>query len=91
MVFSSFSYGYILTQVLGGRLSELFGFKRVYGLSLFLSALLTLLSPLAAFQGVYAFITVRALMGVLTGVTFPSLHAMTARWIPKGMKTNLIF
>ena len=90
MVISGFSYGYSTTQILGGRLAELYGFKRVFGIALTLCAFLTLASPFVAKQGVWYFIVLRALMGVLEGVSFPSLHAMTARWIPKASRTNFI-
>ena len=35
VVLSSFSWGYLTTQIMGGRIAEMYGFKRVYGLGLF--------------------------------------------------------
>ncbi|GJQ81761.1 hypothetical protein Trydic_g308 [Trypoxylus dichotomus] len=57
IVLGSFFYGYVLTQIPGGRFAELFGGKLVFGI-------------------------VRVLEGMGEGVTFPSMHAMLARWVP---------
>lgn len=43
LILSALGYGYIITQILGGRLSEKIGFKRVYGGGLLAAAVLTLL------------------------------------------------
>lgn len=82
LVLGSFFYGYVLTQVPGGRLAELFGGKLVYGIGVLITAIFTLLSPIAARISFPLFITVRILEGMGEGVTFPSMHAMLARWIP---------
>ena len=61
--FYSPSYGYVTTQIIGGRMTELFGVKRVYGFCLLGTAFLTLLSPIAAKLHVAAFIALRVLQG----------------------------
>ena len=45
---AAFSYGYVTTQLIGGRLAEVYGVKLVYGVSLVGTAVLALLSPLVA-------------------------------------------
>lgn len=47
-----------------------------------LTAIFTLLSPIAAFVDFKFFIAVRVLEGLGEGVTYPAMHAMLARWIP---------
>jgi len=61
-VFSSFSWGYMTTQVklfheccevvnsqiLGGRLAELYGFKKIYGIGTILPGILMFFHPVAA-------------------------------------------
>ena len=89
-ILAAFSYGYITTQVLGGRLAERFGSKKVYGGALFLVGLVTLLLPVAAKMSSSAFIALRIIQGVLEGVSFPSLHALTARWIPPSNRNTFI-
>lgn len=82
IVLGSFFYGYVLTQVPGGRLAEMFGGKMVYGLGVLITAIFTMLSPIAARTNFTLFIIVRILEGMGEGVTFPSMHAMLAKWIP---------
>lgn len=60
----SFFYGYVLTQVPGGRLAEMFGGKMVYGLGVLITAIFTMLSPIAARTNFTFFIIVRILEGM---------------------------
>lgn len=60
----SFFYGYVLTQVPGGRLAEMFGGKMVYGLGVLITAIFTMLSPIAARTNFTLFIIVRILEGM---------------------------
>ena len=89
-ILAAFSYGYVTTQVIGGRLAEKFGIKKVYGGALFLVGILTFLLPEAAKYDAKAFMAVRIIQGVLEGVSFPSLHAMTARWITPASRNTFI-
>jgi len=60
----SFFFGYVLTQVPGGRLSEKYGGKTIFGWGIFLTSLFTVLSPPAAYMGEGAFIFIRILEGL---------------------------
>ncbi|KAH1015828.1 putative inorganic phosphate cotransporter isoform X2 [Dendroctonus ponderosae] len=82
IVLGSFFYGYVLTQIPGGRFAEVFGGKKVYGLGVLMTAVFTLLTPIAARINFTFFIIVRILEGMGEGVTYPSMHAMLAKWIP---------
>lgn len=64
IVLGAFFYGYVLTQIPGGRLAERFGAKWLYGVGVLATALLTLLTPLAAKWSIYAFVVLRVLMGL---------------------------
>lgn len=64
MVLGSFFYGYVCTQIPGGRLAEVFGGKRVYGIGVFITSLFTILSPIAARINFPLFILVRILEGM---------------------------
>lgn len=76
LVLGSFFYGYVLTQVPGGRLAEMFGGKLIYGFGVLVTAIFTLLTPIAAYYSLPALILVRILEGMGEGVTFPAMHAM---------------
>ena len=58
-VLASFSYGYVLTQIIGGRLAEKYGIRKIYGGSLFLTGIITFLLPVAAKLHVNALIFLR--------------------------------
>ncbi len=60
---ASFFYGYILTQIPGGLLAQKFGGRWVFGVGIAMTAVLTLLTPLAAYTRVELLIVVRALEG----------------------------
>jgi ACS family sodium-dependent inorganic phosphate cotransporter-like MFS transporter 5 len=83
VILGAFFYGYAVTQIPGGLMAERFGAKWVFGLSIFATALLALISPLAARTGFIAFFIVRVGQGLTGGLVFPSMTAMLARWLPK--------
>lgn len=82
LVLSSFFAGYLLTQVVGGRLADRYGGKVVLGFGVLIWSLFTLVAPPAAALGIAALIVARILMGMGEAVTFPAIYAMYARWIP---------
>ncbi len=62
LVLSAFGYGYVTTQIIGGRLAERLGVRAVYGRCLAACGVLTILSPVAAkVGGAWAFAVVRVL------------------------------
>ena len=62
-ILSSFFYGYIITQIPGGWLAGLIGGKIVFGIGIVMTAVLTLLTPVAAELHFGALIALRALEG----------------------------
>ncbi|PSN33881.1 hypothetical protein C0J52_09551 [Blattella germanica] len=89
---SAYYYGYVATQLLGGRLSEVIGSKFVLGPGVFVAGLVTLLSPLAAKLHISAFIAARVLAGAASGVVIPSTNYMLTNWIiPEEMSLILGF
>lgn len=77
IILSSFYWGYVLTHLPGGMLSEKFGGKYSLGLGILSTSIFTLLTPLAVQIGdSTALIIVRILMGLGEGVTFPALNTM---------------
>jgi ACS family sodium-dependent inorganic phosphate cotransporter-like MFS transporter 5 len=62
-ILGSFFYGYVITQLPGGRLAELFGGKWIFGTGVLVTSIFTLLTPIAAKLSIYALIAVRVFEG----------------------------
>lgn len=75
----AFFYGYILLQIPGGSLAEIFGSKIVLGLSVFITAILSLLIPEIAKFNWIMLVVIRILQGFAEGVCYPSLPPMIMR------------
>ena len=65
-ILASFFYGYIVTQIPGGWLADRYGGKRVLGITMTISAILTLLMPVCARASVYFVYAIRILLGLMT-------------------------
>jgi len=83
IILGAFFYGYIITQVPAGILSERFGAKWMFGGSILITAILSLLGPETARLGFVPFFLNRFGQGLAEGVITPCLNAMIARWMPK--------
>ena len=70
-VLSSFFYGYLMTQILGGYLSFKFGGKNVLAVAAILWSLFTSLTPVASDMGLAALIACRIALGLGEGLGFP--------------------
>ncbi len=90
IIMGSFYFGYMITMILGGYLADKYGGKKVLGYALLIWSLFTIITPFFAYQGLWWLILIRILMGLGEGVTFPSWHAIYARWIPFQERTRAI-
>jgi len=61
-ILSSYFYGYLTTQIIGGWISFKFGGRRVIAVSMFLSAVFTILNPICS-KSVILLIGSRFLIG----------------------------
>jgi ACS family sodium-dependent inorganic phosphate cotransporter len=82
IVLSSFFYGYLATQVLGGWLADRYGGKVVLGLGVLWWSIFTLLTPPAAAVSLTVLFIARVGMGLGEGVAFPAIYYLFARWVP---------
>jgi ACS family sodium-dependent inorganic phosphate cotransporter len=80
LILSSFFWGYIGPQMLGGWLADRFGGKRVLAAGVLLWSLGTLLTPAAAEISFSALLLMRAVLGLGESVHFPTVHSLAARW-----------
>ena len=67
LILGSFFWGYILTELPGGRLAELIGGHRVFGHSMFWASVITLITPVTAHMGFEAMVVLRAVLGFMLG------------------------
>lgn len=88
-VLASFFYGYIVSQLPGGFLSNRFGGKWFFGGGILLTAILTLMTPAFTSWSIYLLIAARVMEGLFEGVTYPAIHSIWAKWAPPQEKTKL--
>lgn len=79
---SSFYWCYILSQVVGGVLTQYFGTKTVFGGSQLITAICSLLMPSAAEIHYGVMIALRSIQGIASGLTWPAMYAIVGHWIP---------
>jgi ACS family sodium-dependent inorganic phosphate cotransporter len=65
MILGCFFWGYVMTELPGGRLAEVIGGHRVFGYSMLSASLLTLLTPVAARLDFLAVVIVRVMLGLM--------------------------
>ncbi|CAK9810498.1 Putative inorganic phosphate cotransporter [Anthophora plagiata] len=90
LVLGSFFWGYVCTELPGGRLAEIIGPKRVFGYSMLVSSVITFLTPLCATYGYIAVAALRTILGLMLGATWPAMQPMTARWIPPSERSKFV-
>ena len=90
IILGSFYFGYMITMILGGYLADKYGGKKVLGYGLLIWSFFTIITPFFAYQGLWWLILIRILMGLGEGVTFPSWHAIYARWVPFKERTRAV-
>ncbi|XP_075980113.1 sialin [Anticarsia gemmatalis] len=78
----SFFWGYVLTELPGGRLAEIIGARRVFGYSTLIASILTLLTPGSAALGFGWIVAVRVILGFCLGATWPAILPMASKWVP---------
>lgn len=89
LVLSSFFYGYICTQFIGGYLGYRFGGNKIFAIGIGTTALLTLLTPVAANYSLYMLLAVRIIEGIFEGMTFPCLYDLWSKWAPPLERTRM--
>ncbi|CAF1352641.1 unnamed protein product [Adineta ricciae] len=89
LILGAFFYGYITTQIIGGNLAEKFGAKWIFGGSILVSSILTLLTPLAARVDYRLLVAIRVIIGMASGPAFPSAAALWGQWIPASERSTV--
>ncbi|KAK4787527.1 hypothetical protein SAY86_011360 [Trapa natans] len=82
LIQSSFFWGYLLTQILGGIWADKLGGKLVLGFGVVWWSVATVLTPIAARIGLPFLLIMRAFMGIGEGVAMPAMNNILSKWIP---------
>ena len=78
-VLGCFFYGYVLTQIPGGRMAEIFGGKWIFGCGILLTSIFTVLMPWAAKTDFQLLIAVRVIEGLGEGYFLHNLFRNTKK------------
>ncbi|XP_043120009.1 vesicular glutamate transporter 3 [Puntigrus tetrazona] len=89
LIHGSFFWGYIVTQIPGGFISNKLAANRVFGAAIFLTSVLNMFIPSAARVHYGCVMFVRILQGLVEGVTYPACHGMWSRWAPPLERSRL--
>mmetsp|Transcript_62416 Transcript_62416/g.197777 ORF Transcript_62416/g.197777 Transcript_62416/m.197777 type:complete len:405 (+) Transcript_62416:414-1628(+) len=81
-VLSSFFFGYIMTQVLGGMLARKLGGKVVLNFAVLWWSFFTFITPWSADRGLTPLLVCRVLMGMGEGMAFPTIFELFSLWVP---------
>lgn len=89
-ILGSFFWGYVLTELPGGRMAEIVGAKRIFGGGMLMASILTILTPAACYINYYVILILRAVLGFFLGATWPAIVPMAASWIPPMERSKFI-
>ncbi|XP_017320733.1 vesicular glutamate transporter 3 isoform X2 [Ictalurus punctatus] len=89
LIHGSFFWGYIVTQIPGGFISNKLAANRVFGAAIFLTSILNMFIPSAARVHYGCVLFVRILQGLVEGVTYPACHGMWSKWAPPLERSRL--
>ncbi|XP_053356584.1 vesicular glutamate transporter 3 isoform X2 [Clarias gariepinus] len=89
LIHGSFFWGYIVTQIPGGFISNKLAANRVFGAAIFLTSVLNMFIPSAARVHYGCVLFVRVLQGLVEGVTYPACHGMWSKWAPPLERSRL--
>lgn len=88
VVLGSFFYGYVSSCFIGGLLTDYFGGRLMYGVSIMGLSVLSVLSPISAWTSVELFIANKVISGLIQGPMYPSLHSLMASRIPAHLRAK---
>lgn len=90
LVLGSFFWVHWLTQLPGGVLAAKYGTKFVFGFANFLASAMCLAMPMMCYLDYRWMVTLRLLQGFVTGVSWPAMHHLTAKWIPPNERSQFV-
>merc|ERR1719342_541924 len=85
----SYYWSYTAAQIPAAWLAAKYGFRLVFGVSMLLSGIVTLLFPVCARVNVYLALVARVLIGLFHAVAFPAMTGAWGAWGPPAEVTKL--
>ncbi|GLT63573.1 hypothetical protein SLA2020_361300 [Shorea laevis] len=82
LIQSSFFWGYLLTQIVGGIWIDTVGGKLVLAFGVVWWSIATVLTPVVAKIGLPFLLLFRAFMGIGEGVAMPAMNNILSKWVP---------
>ncbi|MGW5382583.1 MFS transporter [Nocardia sp. NPDC003963] len=85
LLFSAFSWSYLIAQIPGGWLLDRFGSKKVYGLAIFLWSVFTMMQGAIGFfagAAIFLLFILRFAVGLAEAPSFPGNSRIVAAWFP---------
>lgn len=86
----AFFWLHMVLQIPGGLLAQKYGAKSIFGFSNGVVALLTCAIPFSAKLNFEALLVLRLVQGLIAGVAWPSMQAMTGKWIPPHERSRFV-
>ncbi|PIA54414.1 hypothetical protein AQUCO_00900754v1 [Aquilegia coerulea] len=90
IVQSSFLWGYLVSSVFAGALTDKYGGKKAMAWGVAIWSLATILTPFAAERSTPLLLAVRALFGLAEGVALPSMNTLLSRWFPNQERASAV-
>lgn len=90
MVLGAFFWLHFLLQLPGGILAAKYGTKKIFGYANLIGCLLCCFMPLASYLNYNLLIALRVLQGVICSAAWPSMHHMSAQWIPANERSSFV-
>ncbi len=87
---SAFYWGYSIGQIPASRFVQKYGGKWIFGFSILIPSLLTMLVPVAARSSLAVTYFLRAVIGFFESATFPAIFYYYPIWVPLEEKTFMI-
>jgi MFS family permease len=90
LILSSFYVGYAIGQIPSAFMTHWYGAKHLFGMSIMLSSLLTMLFPMIIKFNFFLGLVWRMGIGLAASSTFPSCYYFYKSWIPSSEKTIMV-
>ncbi|XP_035223290.1 sialin-like isoform X2 [Stegodyphus dumicola] len=90
VILASYFYGYVVAQIIGGRIADYIGAKRLFGGATLLSSILTCFTPVISTLPEIHMIVLRIALGFVHGMNYPSAYTLFARWAPVQERSTLL-